>query len=446
MLIGVGIMLLAQIAGLRIDWRAYLAMAVWLAANYVMAPWAVRPADFSQRRRRYAVTIVVDVLVLSVLYLSLDAVQWLGIGLFVNSALVASATLPRRWVYGITALIVAVYGTLAWFAVSGVLAMPSPFGLAPVRGNTGFLVGQILSSATVLLLMVTLQEHLVRTIRDAEQRFLALVQAVPDMVMTFDSRGNFVYVNPATLEQSGYNRDELTRIPDARFFPQEELPKVQDALERTIAGETTSLELRYLRKSGESRWIQAKAVPFGLHGESEALLVIARDVTDARKRTDEVYANEARIRAIVDSLNVGFATLDTEGRVTSIFGAFAEGVQMAGASLSGVTVRELRVGGEPLPAALLAQIEGSVELALRGESINTHWRNVPTSSQPVRHLRAHLAPLRDAQREIVGVAAVWSDETADVMAEQERDVLRSRLAHAAYFSSPASRAADSIPL
>ena len=430
LLLGLALFAACQLGGMNLDWHAYLALGVWLVANLVMAPWAIRPAEFSRRIKRYAVTIAADVLLLGGLYLALDAVQWLGVGFFVNSALIASATLPRRWVFGIAALIVVVYSALAWLAVNGVSSGPLLLDLPSVHGNTSFLAAQVVASMTLLFLLVALQERLVRTIRASDQRFLALVQSVPDMVMTFDATGRFVYVNPATLEQTGFTREELVSIPDPRLFPPDVMPKVQDALARTVGGESTTLELTYLRKGGERRWIQTRAVPFGGDDMRESVLVIARDVTEARRHTDELHANESRVRAIVDSLNVGFATLGSDGTITSIFGSYAEQVAASGRSLVGRSIHDLAGSGGLLRPALTAQLDDAVHRALAGESVTTRWSNAASNAQPPRNVRGHLAPLRDAAGFITGAAAVWSDETADVLAEQEREALRTRLANA----------------
>ena len=66
----------------------------------------------------------------------------------------------------------------------------------------------------MVVVVMHLQVQLVRSIRDVEERYVTLVQAAADMVMTFDASGHFLEVNPATLEQTGYTRDEIKKLPN----------------------------------------------------------------------------------------------------------------------------------------------------------------------------------------------------------------------------------------
>src|SRR5258708_36762935 len=126
-----------------LDWRPYVLISAWIAAGLLMSPWAAHPHDFAKRLRRYAVTVIVDVFFLGALYLFLEATQWLGAVFLIHSALVASATMPRRWAAGIAALILAVYSTLVLVAVIHGPFVSSPLGLPSVRGNYAFAVAAI---------------------------------------------------------------------------------------------------------------------------------------------------------------------------------------------------------------------------------------------------------------------------------------------------------------
>ena len=417
------VLAVVNLAGARVDPRAYVIFLVWIGTNFVMAPWAARVHDYDQRLTRYALTLAADIVFLGGIYLILDAAQWMGAVFFVHSALVASATLPRRHSTAIAALIVVVFSIDVILAVSGAIDVPSPFGLSPVRGNWSFAFASIATSVGLIGILMRLQQRLVSTIRDAEQRYQLLVQAAPDMVMTFDTAGRFVDVNPATLQQSGYTWAQLKEMPNTTFFPPEDWPKIMEARLRNIVGETVALEIRYVRKNGEVRWIQTTSSPFRRDGEG-AVLVLARDVTDARRQTDALRANDERFRLIVASLDLGFYTIDTTQRLTAIFGVF----------------NDLELGDRPeligcrshdvLPALAAVQHDEANARALAGEDVTFQWSTPESARTRERYYRSHLAPLRDVDGAIVGVAGVWADETISVHAERERDMLRDRVADA----------------
>jgi PAS domain S-box-containing protein len=428
-LVCVAIIAAGQAAGVRVDGRAYVALAAWIGANVLMAPWAARPHAFPSRLKRYALTIAVDVVLLGAVYLFLDATQWLGAVFFMNAALIASATLPRRWAIGIAALIIAVYAALVWIPVTGTIAIPSPFGVPAVRGNTALAVAQIVSTLTLLVLLMRLQERLVQTIRDAEHRYLLLVQSAPDMVMTFDAEGRWVDANPATLEQTGYSWSELKQRSNESLFPPEEWPQIVAAHTRNLGGETVTMEVRYLRKTGEVRWLQTRSVPFEAVAPLGAatgpfVLVMARDITEAKRQTDEFRATEERMRMIVGALEIGFGTIDREQRITSIFGRWAERQAAASRTIVGASVRDVVDPGVAGP------LGSAIEQALSGENVTIQLHVPPPRAPTERFFRVHLAPMHGTPDGVASVAAVWIDETAEISAERERDTLRGRVANA----------------
>ncbi len=415
---------LGNLLGARVDYRTYIVMGVWIGLNLIVAPWAARPHDYKTRLRRYAMTLAMDVVFLGAVYYFVDAAQWLGAVFFIHSALVAAATLPRRWAIAIAGLIVVVFLALVWLAVAGPPLVHSPVGLPSVHGNYQWAVGSIAAALGLIVVLMMLQLRLVETIRDAEQRYLLLVQSAPDMVMTFDDTGHFLEVNPATLQQAGYTWEEIKQLPNTSFFPPEDWPKIMDARKRTLEGEIVEMDIRFVKRSGEVRWVQTRSASYRRQGESTALLVLARDITDAKRQTDALRDNDERFRLIVNSLELGFYTIDTEGRLTAIYGRWAQEQAALGKQLVGSH------GIEFVPPEAAELHREANRRALAGEDVTFQWTVQASADREEKFFRAHLAPLRNSEDVVVGVAGVWTDETEATIAERERDTLRGRLADA----------------
>ncbi len=418
------IIALSQVAGLKIDWRIYLVMGAWIGLNLLMAPWAARPHAFGVRINRYALTIVADVIMLGAAYVFLDAAQWLGAVFFIYSALVATATLPRRWAVAIAVLIVVVYSGVVLASVAWPDFVPAPTGLPPVRGNYVYAAASIAAAIGLVSMLMLLQGRLVETIREAEQRYLLLVQSAPDMVMTFDRDGRFVDVNPAMLAQSGYSWEELKQLSNTAFFPPEDWPHIIAARERNMRGETTTLEIRYVRKNGEVRWVQTTSSPFQRSDRGDAVLVIARDITEQKRQTDSLRANDERFRLILESLRISFYTVDLSGRVASIYGEWAHGHPEHAQGMGGKRPDDI------FAPDVAAAHNGAYSKVLSGEPVSLQFEMVPPGMQAVRSFRTNLAPLRDPAGQVIGAAAVWSDVTAAVQVERERERLLARITEA----------------
>lgn len=415
------VIVVTDVFAATVDLRVYLAMAAWIGTNVLMSRWTERVPSFDARLARYAWTIVIDVVFLGVVYFFLDAAHYLGVVFFAHMAITASATLPRAWAWAIAGLIVVVFVTVVVLSVYGPWHIASPIGLPPVRDNAAFLVASIAAAVGMVVLLMHLQSRMVKSIRDAEHRYLSVVQSASDMVMTFGSDGRFIDVNPATLAQSGYTWEELKRLPNTSFFPASDWAQVLDAFQRTMRGEPVRVEVRIIRKGGEERWVEASAFAVPANTDQHAV-VIARDVTDAHRQTSELLERDARLALVLDALGAGFVTFDRDLRVTSAFGAWARARRDAGGGLVGAHATEIM----PTPEVAALHI-AAAKVAFDGEPTSVEW-TMQTDADGVRQMRTHLVPLRDETGEVVGGAGLWVDETALRLAEQERERLRVRVA------------------
>ena len=412
---------IADLLGAAIDSRAYVVLAAWMAVNWLIAPWAARTTAHAVRLRRYAATIVIDVLLLGVTYYFIEGAQYLGVVFFAHMALIASATLPRRWAVGIAVLIIGVYATLVLLITNGLGLRNSPIGAASLAGNGIFAVAAIASAVGMVLLMMHLQSRLVKSIRDAEMRYVTLVQSASDMVMTFDEHGRFLDANPATLQQSGYSWNDLKRLPTMTFFNQAEWPAVVDTFRRTLGGEPSRIEVRYIRADGSERWVEGASSPLTVD-DKPAVVLIARDVTEARRQADALRQKDNLLEMVLEALGAGFVAFDREHRITAAIGEWARRREARGEVLLGRDVRTLPGAAEAVGGA-----DGLECRVLDGISSSVRWR-LPTR-QGERMMRTHLVPLRCTDgTTVIGGAGLWVDETDLVRAEQEREQLRERMA------------------
>ncbi len=154
------------------------------------------------------------------------------------------------------------------------------------------------------------------------------------------------------------------------------------------------------------------------------MLVIARDITATRRQTDELRANQHRFNMIVNSLDLGFYTIDMGQRITAMIGRWAEEQFARSRVLIG------KDAGDLLPREVAVLHEEANAKALAGEDVTFRWTVPPEEGEPERFIRTHLAPMRDADGGVIGAVGVWTDETDAVTLERERESLRGRVADA----------------
>lgn len=407
------VILAGDVLGAAVDPRAYYVMAVWFAIALAEGPWCAAAPDFHERRKRYALTLVFDCVMLGAAYYYLDAARIAGISAFLLIVVSARVVLPTRPAQALSTLVLAVYVALLVLAVRTDDPVASPVGLAPLTNKEAFLGASVVAAAAIVWLVLRMQAQVVRTVQDAESRHQAVVNAATDMILVVDDRGWINEVNAVTLSRTGYTWDELKELPNSTLFPANEWDRVLDLFRRALTGERLEAEVRVLTKEGRELLTESSLAPVVLEGRP-AVVVVARDVTDRKRQADLLREQEARLDLVLNTLNSGFYTIDRNQVVTSVRGRGSGDStvhRLVGKSITTIA---------PSPEQAVAQRDYH-ERALAGEVVTWVW---PVGSG--RWIRSHVAPLRDATGAVTGAAGFWQDETAIMRSREEADLRWSR--------------------
>jgi PAS domain S-box-containing protein len=132
-------------------------------------------------------------------------------------------------------------------------------------------------------------------LRESEEQYRALVEAIPDPVVVYDSEGRTTYVNDAFVQVYGWSKEELMggRID---FVPSDETEATQAAWRSTLKDGTVFFETKRWNKNGDLLDIQLRtAILRDKEGKHVFSIVIHRDVsalkqaeTALRKAHDEL--------------------------------------------------------------------------------------------------------------------------------------------------------------
>jgi len=120
-------------------------------------------------------------------------------------------------------------------------------------------------------------------LRESEERYRTVLQAVPDPVIVYDMEGKGTYVNPAFTRVFGWNPDEiLAKKPD--YVPEENWPETQQMIKKVRAGESFfGVESRRYTKEGMTLDVSiSAAIHLSPDGTPVGSVHILRDVTDQK--------------------------------------------------------------------------------------------------------------------------------------------------------------------
>ncbi len=200
---------------------------------------------------------------------------------------------------------------------------------------------------------------------DYRDLFFAMREAFALHEMLYDEAGaavdyRFLDGNPAFFAALGKTREEVLGRTVLELFPGTEKYWIERYARVVETGEAASFE-SYSAALG--RWYNVAAFAVDTPGMScrRCFAVLFFDVTERKSLEEEVRKDEARFRAVVNSMEDLIFTLDTEGRFTAVYGRWFERYGVDKETYIGKRADEL------IGAVQAAPHDEALRKALRGE-------------------------------------------------------------------------------
>ena len=158
-------------------------------------------------------------------------------------------------------------------------------------------------------------------VQDAERERELFFQTIPDLLCIGNFQGRFVRVNPAFSRVLGWSDEEMYARPFIEFVHPDDREDTLLDFQRLVRGESVSFsENRYRTKRGDYRRLSWSVSPVV---EKGILYAVARDVTDRRRIERERAEALAILDSVVETVPVGLAFFDREGRYIRVNAALA---------------------------------------------------------------------------------------------------------------------------
>ncbi len=241
------------------------------------------------------------------------------------------------------------------------------------------------------------------------QRFFSIS---PDGIVLLDNDDLILKANPAFLELSGYELDELigleinTLIVDPGFEEEARMLSQQALDSRPVRHET----LRR-RKNGDLIHVEIIGTPLMLDDRQVGIYAIYRDITARRQAEDLLEQSETKHRTIVECMTDGYFEVDLTGNMLFFNQALAGIFDIATDQLATLNIREY-FANEDNPQ-LHEEFNRIFDSGLSGSRVTWRFLN---SDQHLRHLEASVSHILSAQGEPAGFRGVVRDVTERVEA------------------------------
>ena len=278
---------------------------------------------------------------------------------------------------------------------------------SPIFDRKGAVIGESTSARDI-----TDRKRSEAALRDSEQRYRELFDGNPQSMWVIDAETlAFLAVNDAAVAKYGYSRDEFIAMTILDIRPPDEVPRLLAYLETREADESMRINRawRHRRKDGSIIEVEVSSHDLNFNGR-QAQLKLVNDVTARNLATEKLRISEENLAITLNSIGDGVIATDAAGNVTRM-NATAQ-------RLTGWTLEE--ADGRPLreifhtcdSTTRLPTVDPVQKVMEHGEvvEIANHTALLSRDGQEYQ-IADSAAPIRNADKQVVGVVLVFSDVT-----------------------------------
>lgn len=136
------------------------------------------------------------------------------------------------------------------------------------------------------------------TLRASEQRYRELFDGAKDLIYVHDLNGNFVSINKAAQQITGYTAEEALKMNIAQLVAPEDLESVHAMVASNLGGDpNATYDLTIISKDGRRLLLEMSTHLVYRNGNPVAVQGIARDITE-RKRLEEQFLQSQKMEAV----------------------------------------------------------------------------------------------------------------------------------------------------
>lgn len=265
---------------------------------------------------------------------------------------------------------------------------------------------------------ITRRKYAEKELRDLNERYDALFENPGDIVFMHDLAGNFITVNHVMEKITGYWTEELLKMNIQQLASDDYLKLLRGfQYQRMQPGQITSYELEILDRHGNNIMLDVKISPVYSGGKPNAILGIARDITDYQIKEMQLKAEIERLNSFIDFLPDATMAINLEGKVVVWNLAMEE--------LTGIKAQDMLGKGDYEYGMAFYNNKRPimVDLVLRPEEVTQYYSVVEVDKYTI--ISEFSTPnLRGASRYLWGQAMPWYDREGNLIGaiESLRDV------------------------
>jgi len=250
----------------------------------------------------------------------------------------------------------------------------------------------------------------------SEAKYRELIDCLPEIVFEIDTKANVIFTNEKAFEKTGYSREDMAKGFNAfSLLAPEDSDKATEQLKKIFTGDIGHVnEYTFVRKDGTRFPVSLSISPIIENGKVVGARGIAVDIAERKRVEEELAKQNALTKGILESVNEGVFSVDSNYRHTSFNKRHVEVMK----SLWGI---DIEIGGNLLDYLTNSSdkkaAKANIDRALNGEFV-VDERESGDEKFARRYLELRHCPVRNQKGEITGVA-IFSKDTTERKKAQE---------------------------
>ncbi len=264
-------------------------------------------------------------------------------------------------------------------------------------------------------------------LRESEERYRELVENINDVIYVLDAQSIVRYMSPVMKLLSGFEPSEIIGRQLWELVPPERVADARMVMQQLQAGKASVIEIEFLTKSGETRWVRASSRPIMQDGRLVEIRGVMADITERKQleeRLEAIYRLGRELTLVRDESKIVRRVLDATSRVLHLE---LVGCGLVDESNNQLVYEQAMVQGHIRPLDLRLPLDDergiSVAVAKTGRPLN-----IPDVTRDTRyipawkglHVRSELCvPIKIGER-VLGVIDAESAEVDHFTPADER--------------------------
>jgi diguanylate cyclase (GGDEF)-like protein/PAS domain S-box-containing protein len=264
---------------------------------------------------------------------------------------------------------------------------------------------------------ITERKRAEEALRQSEERYRTIMDAIHDDYYENDLDGNYTFVNDAFCRSVGYTMEELIGMNSRDIHPPEEFEKIYAEYKKLYrtGKPIKALTSTFIRKDGSYGFAEISA--FAMRNEKGDIIGfrgVSHDVTERVRMEEALRQSEERYRTILAEIEEGYYEVDLAGNIRFVNKAACRQFGYSEKELVGSNYRAY------VPKEDLKGVYKAWNKVYRtGEPLQSYPFTTVRKDGTQIFVENSVSPLRDKSRSIIGFRAVSRDVTQRRQFEQK---------------------------